>query len=155
MVVRTLKRPPSVKTSGPIFPVSLKKARLTVKAPGPGSAGKTRFVIEKVKLSKRLFDRRGFTVSVNGFDIRLRGFRKSRGAWESRGRTKAGVAYRCRYSANGMLALTLGGKPLRGLLRDLIGQNVSFKVTAGKLTSQGTMMSVVKSISRLRLVPEG
>lgn len=108
-----------------------------------------------MKLSSRLFDRRGFTVSVNSIDIRLRRFRKSRGEWESRGHTKEGLAYRCHYSRNGRLSLTLGRRVLHGLLRDFIGQNVSFKVTAGKLSSEGTMVPVVRNISKLRLVPEG
>lgn len=135
---------PAARSAGR-YPLDLSRARATTSCSHSSSA--SRLAVTGIKASPRLLSPRGFTVTLNDHVIDVGPFVRHGNLWTYSGRTDGGVRVRCRYRADGRLDLILSGAVLKGQLDQLVGQNLTMKVTRGKLSAQGNLIAQVKDLS--------
>ncbi len=128
-------------------PAGLDLSGATLATSCPGGSRSSTASMKGVKVSRRLLNRKGFTMDVNGVTLYVGPFVRHGSLFTYSGRTPAGVRVRCRYQTNGRLDLTLSGVALNPLLDQLVGQNVTMRITRGGRSAQANLITTVKKLS--------
>ena len=135
----------SAKSTGPPQGrLDLTRARATVKT--PRAAGRPNSCSAACTCVRCLFDRRGFDIELNGYDIRLGRFVERGGVQRYRGRTLTGARVSCEYAPGRLLSLRLSGRFAKPLLQDLAARNLTLRVANRRHAGWGNMIVAVGAL---------